>query len=176
MPGEQHVAGAMSISPSCNIASAPAPLSSDGWKIRLSVPEKLRVCAKCPATASRVAVCPSWPQACMTPAWRLTYGHPSASLIGNASISARSPRDFSPFPTLSVPTTPVPPRPQVTLYPHCAVICDYLTGAMFPGNLIQDVDEYPAVCAAFLQKNQAGRERNVVSNRSCCQLLIYHCS
>ncbi|MNQ14469.1 hypothetical protein D3C85_274200 [compost metagenome] len=99
--------------PSSIIFFAPAPSSSAGWKIRCSVPRKLPASARKRAAASRIAVWPSWPQACITPAFSLAYGRPVASWIGSASMSARMPR-LRPGPRRSVPTTPVPARPVVT--------------------------------------------------------------
>ena len=44
----------------------------------------------------------------------VAYGRPVASLIGSASISARSPIVRSPAPAVSVATTPAPPMPVAT--------------------------------------------------------------
>ena len=43
------------------------PPSSGGWKMQTTVPSKFRVSARYFAAPSSIAVCPSWPQACMAP-------------------------------------------------------------------------------------------------------------
>ncbi len=53
--------------PSSTIALPPAPPSSAGWKITTAVPSKLRVWHRYLAAPSSMAVCPSWPQACILP-------------------------------------------------------------------------------------------------------------
>ena len=98
--------GNRSNSPSRTICSAPDPSrawfmpsgqytpSSLGWKITWHAPLKFRVAHSCFAAAKSVAVWPSWPQACMTPARVEACGTAvtsEASAIGSASMSARRP-------------------------------------------------------------------------------------
>ena len=42
------------------------------------------------AAPASIAVCRSWPQACMTPSTREAYGRPVRSVTGSASMSPRS--------------------------------------------------------------------------------------
>ena len=56
-----------SISPSSTMASPPVRPSSLGWKTTTTVPSKLRVSHRYLAAPSSIAVCPSWPQACILP-------------------------------------------------------------------------------------------------------------
>ncbi len=56
-----------SISPSSIMASPPVRPSSLGWKMTTIVPSKLRVSHRYFAAPSSIAVCPSWPQACILP-------------------------------------------------------------------------------------------------------------
>src|SRR3954469_23160602 len=66
--------------------------------------------------ASSIAVCPSWPHACILPGFFERYGRFVCSSIGSASISARRPitlRGPSPVPWIT-PTTPVLPMPVTT--------------------------------------------------------------
>jgi hypothetical protein len=61
-------------------------------------------------------VWPSWPQACIFPAVADDHGLPLSSLIGSASMSARSPI-ARPAPAADpriTPTTPVRPIPSTT--------------------------------------------------------------
>jgi hypothetical protein len=46
---------------------APPRPSSAGWKMKWTVPSKLRVSARYFAAPSSMVVWPSWPQACITP-------------------------------------------------------------------------------------------------------------
>ena len=62
--------GKRSNRPSSIIARAPPSPSSAGWKMKLTVPSKLRVSASAFAAPSSMAVWPSWPQACILPALR----------------------------------------------------------------------------------------------------------
>jgi len=78
------------------------------------MPSKWRVAAKCRAAESSMAVCPSWPQACILPKTLLAQGLPEVSAIGSASMSARSPMRRVDVPARKVPTTPVPPSPRCT--------------------------------------------------------------
>ena len=59
--------GKRSNSLSSSIASAPPQPSSPGWKMKWTMPSKLRVSARYLAAPSSMVVCPSWPQACITP-------------------------------------------------------------------------------------------------------------
>ncbi len=54
-------------SPSASIAFAPPRPSSASWKMRWTRPAKSRCSANQRAAPSSIAVCPSWPQACITP-------------------------------------------------------------------------------------------------------------
>ena len=56
-----------SMSPSSTISLPPPPPSSAGWKMTTAVPSKARVSARYCAAPSSIAVCPSWPQACIAP-------------------------------------------------------------------------------------------------------------
>src|SRR5476651_725600 len=110
--------GNLSNSPSFTIASAPPRPSSAGWKMRCTVPSKLRVAERYLEAPSSMVVCPSWPQACMRPLWVLRWAKVLSSSIGSASMSARSPIAVGLLPTRIVPTTPVLPMPVVTSQPH----------------------------------------------------------
>ncbi|MCY1379797.1 hypothetical protein D9M69_675480 [compost metagenome] len=59
--------GKRSNRPSSTMRRPPPRPSSAGWKIRCTVPSKLRSCAMTRAAASRMLVWPSWPQACILP-------------------------------------------------------------------------------------------------------------
>ena len=85
---------------------------------RSAVPSKLRVSARYFAAPSSIAVCPSWPQACILPGIRRAVRQlRSVSSIGSASMSARSPIDLAAravaLPAMT-PTTPVLPMPVTT--------------------------------------------------------------
>ncbi|MNT52463.1 hypothetical protein D3C72_1894910 [compost metagenome] len=58
-------------SPSSIIFFAPPNPSSAGWKIRFRVPLKSPRRARYFAAQSSMVVCPSCPQACITPGWQL---------------------------------------------------------------------------------------------------------
>ena len=73
------------------VPRAPPKPSSAGWKMKTAVPSKLRLAARYFAAPSSIVVCPSWPQACILPAWVEAWGRPVASWIGSASMSARRP-------------------------------------------------------------------------------------
>ena len=83
--------GNFSNSPSLTIASAPPRPSSAGWKMKWTVPSKLRVADRYLAAPSSMVVWPSWPQACMRPLCWLRWSKVLCSSIGSASMSARSP-------------------------------------------------------------------------------------
>ena len=110
--------GKRSNNPSFSISRAPPTPSSAGWKMKLTVPLKLRVSARYFAAPSSIVVWPSWPQACIRPGFWLAYGNPVASRIGSASMSARSPTEAWPLPLRNTPTTPVLPTPRCTSMPH----------------------------------------------------------
>ena len=110
--------GNFSNSPSLTIASAPPRPSSAGWKMRCTVPSKLRVAERYLAAPSSMVVWPSWPQACMRPLCWLRWSKVLCSSIGSASMSARRPIARGLLPTRIVPTTPVLPMPVVTSRPH----------------------------------------------------------
>ena len=70
---------------------APPPPSSAGWNTRCTVPvQDVSRCSSAAAPSSDV-VWPSWPQACITPGLVEAWARPVVSLIGSASMSARSP-------------------------------------------------------------------------------------
>ncbi|MGZ2475105.1 hypothetical protein ACVI1N_003396 [Sinorhizobium medicae] len=98
--------------PSFTISFPPPPPSSAGWKITATLPAKFRVSARYFAAPSSMAVCPSWPQACILPGVFEDQAIPLASVIGRASMSALSPM-VRPGPRLPRirPTTPVRPSP-----------------------------------------------------------------
>ena len=123
MPGQLCMPNTASIgncsnSPSWIISRAPPPPSSAGWKIRYTVPSKLRFFEKCCAAASSMAVWPSWPQACILPWCWLAWAKVLNSVMGSASMSARRPiaRPFfaaaPPSRPCTMPTTPVVPSPR----------------------------------------------------------------
>ena len=60
--------GKRSNRPSSIIARAPPRPSSAGWKMKFTVPSKLRLAASALAAPSSIVVWPSWPQACIRPA------------------------------------------------------------------------------------------------------------
>ncbi|MCY1215589.1 hypothetical protein D9M72_274390 [compost metagenome] len=63
--------GYLSNKPASIIRLAPPSPSSAGWKIRFRVPLNSPCRARCLAAQSSMAVCPSCPQACITPGWQL---------------------------------------------------------------------------------------------------------
>ncbi len=115
--------GKRSNSPSSTITRPPPSFSSAGWKMKCTVPSKLRVSAKYLAAPSSIVVWPSWPQACMRPAFCDLWAKPFFSWMCSASMSALSPIARLPEPTLSVPTTPVPAIPRVTARPNSPNFC-----------------------------------------------------
>ena len=97
------------------MGSAPPITSSAGWKMNTAVPAtSARRADMISASVMAIAVCPSWPQACMTPSVPDVKGASSRSVSGKASMSARQamvrPR-LSPW---RMPTTPVPAIPVLT--------------------------------------------------------------
>ena len=70
---------------------APAKPSSPGWNMKITVPgsSACRALSSFAAPAS-MAVCRSWPQACIVPGMADAYGSPVSSVTGSASMSPRS--------------------------------------------------------------------------------------
>jgi len=70
---------------------APAWPSSPGWNMKITVPgtSACRALSSFAAPAS-MAVCRSWPQACIAPGMAEAYGSPVSSVTGSASMSPRS--------------------------------------------------------------------------------------
>jgi len=84
-------------------------------RVAWEAPEQSLVRHALGAAASRVAVWPSWPQACIVPWYRLAWGRPVASTMGSASMSARMPRLLLPLqPWRSQAITPVSAWPRYT--------------------------------------------------------------
>ena len=83
--------GKRSNSPSASILRAPPRPSSAGWKMSCTVPAKSRLAERCFAAPSSMVVCPSCPQACITPWLVEACDAPVCSWIASASMSARSP-------------------------------------------------------------------------------------
>ena len=110
--------GKRSNRPSLIISRAPPPPSSAGWKTSTTLPSKCRCWARWCAAASKVAVCPSCPQACILPACRLACANAFFSWMGKASMSARKATARADVPWRITPTTPVPPSPRCTSIPH----------------------------------------------------------
>ena len=97
-------------SPSAIMARAPPPPSSAGWNTRRTVPVQLGSSSSSFAAPSSAVVCPSCPQACITPGTVDFQGRSSVcSWMGSASMSPRSPTARFPPPRLIVATTPCPP-------------------------------------------------------------------
>ena len=105
MPNTASI-GNRSKRPSVIISRAPPPPSSAGWKIRYTVPSKLRCAARCWAAASSMATWPSWPQACILPACVLAWAKVLSSVMGSASMSARRPMARPVPPTSAPPSRP----------------------------------------------------------------------
>ena len=90
------------------ISSGAVP-SSSGWNMSFTQPSSSASCAlRMRAAPSSMAVCASWPHACMKPFWE-AKGSPVSSRRGSASMSARSmkqrPRDGSPMVVTRPPGT-----------------------------------------------------------------------
>ena len=103
--------------PSSIIAFAPKPFSSLGWKMKIARPLKSPASARYLAAPSSMLVCPSWPQACITPSYVDLWTHSPVSPSGSASMSARKAMLPSPLPRCRTPTTPVPPISSCTSRP-----------------------------------------------------------
>jgi hypothetical protein len=103
-----------SIMPSLTISLPPPPPSSAGWKITATEPAKFRVSARYFAAPSSMAVCPSWPQACILPGvfepW-LAVDLRSSAARPCRRAGRRRP---SPLRPRMMPTTPVRPMPVTT--------------------------------------------------------------
>lgn len=107
-----------SITPSSIIASAPAAVSSEGWKISLTAPfSALRWSVRILAAPRSIEVWASCPQACMRPLTVEAKGRPVSSWTGRASISALIPSTLpgrSPRITAATPFLAIPVRISVT--------------------------------------------------------------
>ena len=112
--------GNLSNRPSSTMTRPPPPPSSAGWKIRCTVPSKLRVAARYLAAPSSIVVCPSWPQACILPSLAERCGELVHLLHRQASMSARRPIAAGELPRRIVPTTPVSASPRCTSQPNSA--------------------------------------------------------
>ncbi len=85
----------------------------------------LRIDTSACAAPIRIAVCASWPHACITPTFSPRYsvvatdlnGTSTCSATGNASMSARSAITGPGLPPFSTPTTPVCAMPVLTSRP-----------------------------------------------------------
>ena len=105
---------------------SPGIPSSFGWNRKTTVPgsRSLRP-ASTFATPSSIAVCMSWPQACITPTSCPLYvartvdlnGRSTCSVTGSASMSARSATTGPGRAPRRTPTTPVRPTPVRTSRP-----------------------------------------------------------
>src|SRR6266545_1137849 len=97
---------------------APPNTSSAGWKRKTAVPgSSRRRPAKISASVMAMAVCPSWPQACMTPGVPDANGASSVSVSGRASMSARHATVRPGRSPRKTPTTPVSAMPVRTSSP-----------------------------------------------------------
>ena len=113
----------MTCAPPCSPGGGP---SSAGWKMNFTVPG---ICARIPASTvaapMSIAVCASWPHACITPTSCPANvdrtldlnGRSTCSVTGSASMSARSATTPPGFPPRSTPTTPVFATPSRTSSP-----------------------------------------------------------
>ena len=65
--------------------------SSPGWNMNTTLPGSSAWRADSSRAApTSIAVCRSWPHACMTPSTCEVYGTPVSSVTGSASMSPRS--------------------------------------------------------------------------------------
>ena len=99
---------------------APPGPSSAGWKTKTMVPIiscgcVARYCAK----PSMVAICPSWPQACILPGWVLWKAKSVFSVIGKASISVRKPNVLPSLVPLKIATNPVSNISWISILGKC---------------------------------------------------------
>src|SRR5258708_2084030 len=97
----------------CGRAAWPPPPSSAGWNISLTRPASSpRRPSSARAAPSSMAVCESWPDACIAPGLVEAYSAEDSSRMGRASMSALS-RTVRPGRPESIsPMTPVPPTPD----------------------------------------------------------------
>ena len=80
--------GATSRSPSSSMTRAPKWPSSPGWNMKSTRPWRRSRCeASRRAAAASIAVCVSWPHACIAPSTSEANSRPVASVIGSASMS-----------------------------------------------------------------------------------------
>ena len=94
---------------------APLKISSAGWNRKTAVPgTSRRRAASISASVMPIAVCPSWPHACMTPGVADLNGRSSVSVRGKASMSARHAMVRPGRSPRSTATTPVRPTPVRT--------------------------------------------------------------
>ena len=97
---------------------APPSSSSAGWKMKTAVPgSSARRAARISARVIAMAVWPSCPQACITPAVPEVNGASRSSVTGSASISARQAIVRPGLSPRRTPTTPVRARPVRTSSP-----------------------------------------------------------
>ena len=89
--------------------------SSAGWKMNTDVPAtSARRADMISAIVMAIAVCPSWPHACITPFVPEVNGASSRSVSGSASMSARQAMVRPGRSPWRMPTTPVPAMPVRT--------------------------------------------------------------
>ncbi len=95
---------------------APAKPSSPGWNMKITVPgtSSCRAQSSLAAPAS-MAVCRSWPQACIAPGMADAYGSPVSSVTGSASMSPRSSTTGPGRPPRSTAVTELTAVPVLTL-------------------------------------------------------------
>ena len=97
---------------------APSQPSSPGWNMNTTSPRNSsRWALSSRAAPTSMAVCRSWPQACIAPSMVLLNSTPVASCTGSASMSPRSSTAGAGWPSvvLAVPlAVPVPRRTAVT--------------------------------------------------------------
>ena len=126
--------------PESMIARAPPGcFSSLASKINLTVPaNSSRISARIFALPSIIAVCRSWPHACMTPLFSLENGRPVASRTGSASISHLMPIHLPlPFRPFTTPITEVPSGASISSTPYfasCSLIREDVLISSFPSS------------------------------------------
>lgn len=117
-----------SIAPSAIIRSAPARISSAGWKQNRTVPPSSSLSSVSTVEApSAAATCTSCPQACITPGVRDANPWSTVSVIGSASMSARISSTGPPSGPERSASTPVPPAPSWGVMPssrRCSAAID----------------------------------------------------
>jgi hypothetical protein len=103
-----------SSTPSASMRPAPSQPSSPGWNMKTTSPHRSsRRPASRYAAPTSIAVCRSWPHACISPASRLANSSPEFSATGSASMSARSSTAGPGDPPRSTAVTAVQDRPRV---------------------------------------------------------------